>query len=112
VCRLRKSLYALKHALKQWHEKFNRILISAGFVVNDVIPRVTKILIKLLKMQLSLKARADQGVEVANQDLKYQDFKFEVSKCCLVWIDILSQQIFRIDRNRIRSCSQKRSCFP
>jgi uncharacterized protein YpmS len=56
-----------------------------------VTPRVTKILIKLSKMQLSLKARADQAVEIANQDLNYQDFKFEVSKCCLVWTDILSQ---------------------
>jgi hypothetical protein len=55
-----------------------------------------KILIKLLKMQLSLKARAAQAVKAANQDLNYQDFKFEVSKCCLVWTDILNQQIFRI----------------
>jgi hypothetical protein len=47
-------------------------------------------------MQLSLKARAAQAVKAANQDLNYQDFKFEVSKCCLVWTDILSQQIFRI----------------
>jgi hypothetical protein len=50
-----------------------------------------KILIKLLKMQLSLKTRADQVVKVANQDLNYQDFKFKVSKCCLVRTDILSK---------------------
>jgi hypothetical protein len=62
-----------------------------------VTPHVTKILIKLFKMQLSLKAREDQVVEVSNQNLNYQDFKFEVSKCCLVWTDTLSQQIFRID---------------
>jgi hypothetical protein len=55
-----------------------------------VTPYVTKILIKLLKLQLSLKARANQAVEVANQNLNYQDFKFEVSKCYLVWTDILS----------------------
>jgi hypothetical protein len=64
-----------------------------------VTPHVMKILIKLLKMQLSLKARGNQVVEVSNQNLNYQDFKFEVSKCYLVWIDILSQQIFRIDRS-------------
>jgi ATP adenylyltransferase/5',5'''-P-1,P-4-tetraphosphate phosphorylase II len=52
----------------------------------DVIPHVMKILIKLLKMKLSLKAREDQTVKVSNQNLNYQDFKFEVYKCYLVWI--------------------------
>jgi hypothetical protein len=55
-----------------------------------VTPRVMKILIKLLKVQLSLKAREDQTIEVSNQNLNYQDFKFEVSKCYLVWTDMLS----------------------
>ena len=35
VCKLLKSLYGLKQAPKQWHEKFNRTLTSAGFVVNE-----------------------------------------------------------------------------
>jgi hypothetical protein len=35
VCRLRKSLYGLKQAPKQWHEKFDRTLTSAGFVLNE-----------------------------------------------------------------------------
>jgi hypothetical protein len=62
-------------------------------------------LIKLLKMQLSLKAREDQAIEVSNQNLNYQDFKFEVPQCYLVWTDILSQQIFRIYQSLIRSHS-------
>jgi hypothetical protein len=36
VCELLKSLYGLKQAPKQWHEKFDRILTSVGFVVNEV----------------------------------------------------------------------------
>ena len=35
MCKLLKSLYGLKQAPKEWHEKFERTLTVAGFVVND-----------------------------------------------------------------------------
>jgi hypothetical protein len=35
MCKLLKSLYGLKQAPKQWHEKFDKTLTLAGFVVNE-----------------------------------------------------------------------------
>ncbi|KAL0437633.1 UNVERIFIED_CONTAM: Retrovirus-related Pol polyprotein from transposon TNT 1-94 [Sesamum radiatum] len=35
VCRLVKSLYGLKQAPKQWHEKFDRTMLSNDFKINE-----------------------------------------------------------------------------
>ena len=35
VCRLVKSVYGLKQAPKQWHEKFDKLIMSNGFTINE-----------------------------------------------------------------------------
>ena len=32
VCKLKKSLYSLKQALRQWYSKFDRFMVSNGFI--------------------------------------------------------------------------------
>ena len=34
VCKLIRSLYGLKQAPKQWHQKFDKIILSYGFEIN------------------------------------------------------------------------------
>nr|KAJ0211675.1 hypothetical protein LSAT_V11C400223470 [Lactuca sativa] len=35
VCKLKKSLYGLKQAPKQWHQKFDDVVLSSGFALNQ-----------------------------------------------------------------------------
>nr|GEX93716.1 zinc finger, CCHC-type [Tanacetum cinerariifolium] len=35
VCKLIKSLYGLKHAPKQWHQKFDDVVLSNGYLLNQ-----------------------------------------------------------------------------
>jgi len=36
VCKLKRSLYGLKQAPKQWHEKFDQVVLSDGFSLDSV----------------------------------------------------------------------------
>ena len=37
VCKLVKSLYGLKQVLKQWHKKFDKVIVSNGFNIMNLI---------------------------------------------------------------------------
>jgi hypothetical protein len=69
-----------------------------------VTPRVTETITKSLKLQWSLKTRANQVIEVWNQNSKSR-FKF-----CLVWTDWPRQEILRIYWSQIRPYPQKQIC--
>src|SRR5436190_18836860 len=36
VCKLRKSIYGLKQASRQWYHKFHQVIVSFGFETNTV----------------------------------------------------------------------------
>lgn len=36
LCKLDKFLYGLKESHKQWHERFDNLIISNGFKVNEM----------------------------------------------------------------------------
>ncbi|GKC83272.1 zinc finger, CCHC-type containing protein, partial [Tanacetum coccineum] len=35
MCKLIKSLYGLKHAPKRWHQKFDEVILSNGYLLNQ-----------------------------------------------------------------------------
>ncbi len=35
VCKLIRSLYGLKQAPKQWHQKFDEVVLSSGYKINE-----------------------------------------------------------------------------
>nr|GEX31585.1 zinc finger, CCHC-type [Tanacetum cinerariifolium] len=49
VCKLIKSLYGLKQAPKQWHQKFNEVVLSNGYLLNQA----DKFQVDLTKQNLS-----------------------------------------------------------
>ena len=51
VYRLVKSLYGLKQAPKQWHEKFDNVMLSHGFKINECDKCVY---VKMMNMAMSL----------------------------------------------------------
>ena len=51
VCKLVKSLYGLKQAPKQWHEKFDNMMLTHGYVINGADKCI---IVSLIIMKVSL----------------------------------------------------------
>nr|GEW52214.1 zinc finger, CCHC-type [Tanacetum cinerariifolium] len=49
VCKLIKSLYELKHAPKQWHQKFDEVVLSNSYLLNEADKCYIVNLMKLVK---------------------------------------------------------------
>ncbi|GJU43409.1 zinc finger, CCHC-type containing protein [Tanacetum coccineum] len=54
VCKLIKSLYGLKQALKQWHQKVDEVVLSNGYLLNQV-DKCVDLTKELLSSRLSIK---------------------------------------------------------
>jgi hypothetical protein len=84
----------------------------AGAEELAVTPRVTLFPNYLqYKLSQASSAMVNQVIEVRNQNSK-SGVQISSFKFYLVWTDILSQQIFKIYRSRIRPCSQERIYSP
>ena len=66
VCRLVKSLYGLKQAPKQWHEKFDSVMMTNGFKINE----------------------CDKCVYVKNTDVGLSSF-VSMLMICSLWVVIM-----------------------
>ena len=98
-----------------WFTKDILLVIDENWFIyrmDNVTPRVTLFSNYLhYKHNQASSTRVNPVVEVQNQNSKSGVLIWSL-RFCLVWTNMLSQQIFRIYRSRIRPCSQERICSP
>ena len=82
VCSLKKSIYGLKQASRQWYHKFNQVIVSYGFEINPVDNCVyrkingSKIIFLVLYVDDILLASSDVGL--LGDTKKYLSKNFEM----------------------------------
>ncbi|GKB04105.1 zinc finger, CCHC-type containing protein, partial [Tanacetum coccineum] len=62
VCKLIKSLYELKHAPKQWHQKFNEVVLSDGYLLNQADKFQVDLTKEFLSSRFSMKNMGETDV--------------------------------------------------
>ncbi|CAM8890475.1 unnamed protein product [Rhodiola kirilowii] len=54
VCKLVKSLNGLKQAPMQWHQKFDEVVLSDGFIISSLIIRINAYIVNLTTRGMEL----------------------------------------------------------
>ena len=110
VCKLKKSIYGLKQASRQWYHKFHEVIVSFGFEINAVDDCVyhkfsgSKCIFLVLYVDDILLATNDIGL--LHETKKFQSKKFEMKDLGDASF-VLRIQIYR-DRSRcVLGLSQK-----
>ncbi|GKC27584.1 hypothetical protein Tco_1034878 [Tanacetum coccineum] len=66
VCKLIKSLYGLKHAPKQWHQKFDEVVLSSGYLLNQASKFYVDLTKEFLSSRFSMKDMKEADVIIVS----------------------------------------------
>lgn len=88
VCRFVKLLHELKQVLKQWHKKFNKVMLSKWIQINECgiciyIKKYTWDVIGCMSIENMLIMNCDRGYnhdekEIVDKILWYEGYKFDI----------------------------------
>jgi Reverse transcriptase (RNA-dependent DNA polymerase) len=80
VCQLKKSIYGLKQASRQWYFKFTQVIVSFGFEANQVDECIyhkfsgSKVMFLILYVDDLLLASNDMNMKLETQKISIQIF--------------------------------------
>ncbi|GKF50955.1 zinc finger, CCHC-type containing protein, partial [Tanacetum coccineum] len=79
LCKLIKSLYGLKQAPKQWHQKFDKVVLSSGYLLNQADKFQVDLTKKFLSSKFYKKNMGEADV-ILGIRIKHESNKIEISQ--------------------------------